>query len=466
MQVGLQLRLKPQLSLTPQLQQAIGLMQLSTMALRSEIQSFAESNPLLEVDYIESEEATSDQVLLNPSSNSHANTITQGAEYASFYSSHTGDYWEDEFRNRLADEGLHEKLISQLNQSVLSSEEEIIGLAIIDAINAAGYLQESCAEIAETLRAQGFLIDQNDVEMNLQRIQLFEPNGVGARNLSECLILQLNEYPEADSIVILAKKVAGQYLDYLQNGQHKKLLKQTGASQQDCSLAIKLLQSLNPRPGAQYSVAAQNYSVPDVMVVKTGNDWGVVLNDALLPQFRVNARYLTQLASSKDSVNNDYRRERLKEVKGFIKGIEIRHQTLMVVSQKIIAHQRNFLLHGVVAMQPLTLQQIADELGLHESTVSRITTQKTMLTPHGLFELKYFFSSQLRTENGIVTSSTAIRALIKQLISQEDRLKPLSDNAVSKLLKSNGLLVARRTVTKYREGLGIPPSVDRKMGYY
>lgn len=456
MQIGLQLRAKQQQRLTPQLQEVIRLMPLSSMALRTEIELFAQTNPLLEIEEAAVENEAVDESYFRPL------IYSAQHEKMSGFTRQADDYGEEESRDSLHEETLHEKLSAQLNQCVLTPKEEILGLAIIDAINSEGYLQQSSAEIASMLHSQGVDVAQSEVEVMLNKIQSFEPSGVGARDLSECLVLQLMQQPVQVPCIEQAITIARHAIQLMLDRDYKKLRRVTGLSEQECDLSIRLIQSLNPRPGAQFSPVAQHYTVPDVIAAKVQNAWTIQLNGSLLPRFKINTEYLTLLTQAKGTATVDYKRERLKEVKNFIKGIEMRQQTLMMVAQKILENQIDFLERGPIALRPMTLQIMADELGLHESTVSRITTQKFMLTPHGLFEFKYFFSSQVRTENGEGISSTAIRTAIQQLINHEDRARPLSDNAIAAILQSQGVMIARRTVMKYREALGVLNSVDRR----
>jgi RNA polymerase sigma-54 factor len=458
MQQKLQQGAKQQLRLSPQLQEAIGLLQLSTLELRSAIELFAQSNPLLEMDYEEVVPQESDNAFLK------LYHLSQQPARVQMHVAHRGDdFSEENFTSTEQDENLHEHLKSQLNQQQFSWQDEIIALAIIDAINPDGYLQQSCKEIATMLRSQGLVVNQQQVEAKLLIIHSFDPCGVGARDLAECLLLQLNQRSACENSVKFAKIITNKYLNIFLDRDHNKLLKKSGLTMEEFEAALRLIKQLNPRPGSQYAPIEQNYITPDLIVCKVQGNWQLNINEQLLPSCRINDHYLVLLDRSKNSISSDYRRERLKEAKLFINSIENRQQTLVKVTQKIIDHQLSFLEHGPSALRPMTLQSIADEINMHESTVSRITTQKYLLTPHGLFELKYFFSSKLSTDNGIGASSIAIQTLIRTLISQEDRRKPLSDKVLSDIMKSQGIVVARRTIAKYREALGILTSVDRKI---
>jgi RNA polymerase sigma-54 factor len=446
MPLGLQLRAKQQLGLSPQLQAAIRLMQLSTQELRAEMESFAQSNPLLEIDY----EHSSDNEL--------------GKTYfkSPIITTQLNEFSDDALQSVEHDESLHEVLIAQLDHYTLSTKDEMIGLAIIDSITMEGYLSLNCAEIISILNLQKIAVKKEEVEKILAMIQSFEPAGVGARNLSECLLLQLERKEAQNDIVACAKRIVAHYLGLLLGRDSKKILKKSGLTQERCELALKLIQSLNPRPGAQYSSVEQNYQVPDIVVRKVKDNWVIELNDQLLPRLKINNHYSTLLGHSKNQIDQEYRRHKLKEANWLITSIENRHETLYGVSKKIVEHQRQFFEYGPLALRPLTLQTIAAEVDRHESTVSRIVTQKTMLTPHGLFELKYFFSSQVSTDQGQSVSSRAIRALIEKIIKEEDAQNPRSDSALCRILQSQGIRVARRTVAKYRETMGILSSTSRK----
>jgi RNA polymerase sigma-54 factor len=443
MQVKQQLRIKQQLGLTPQLQEAIRLMQLSAVELTAEIDAMAESNPLLEVEYF----------------NRH------GRIRASKFQSRTYqdvDEWGDEDQNAEKKElSLHDILLAQLNQQPLSGKDEMIGFFLLDAISAEGYLSMSCADISALLKEEGIDSTETEVEKILTIIQSFDPPGVGARDLSECLVLQLQKIPLKKKIVSYAQKILAQNLSELLGQNKKSFLKQCGLEEAEFELGMQLIKTLNPRPGADYVPIMQHYQEPDLIVRKEENKWIIEFNQDVLPRVSINQQTLKILNQSKVESDRSYRNQRLKEAKWLIKSLEKREQTLISVVQEVVNRQQGFLERGPLALRPLTLGIIANAVDKHESTVSRITAEKTILTPQGLFELKYFFSSQLNTHNGTGVSSTAIRSLIQKLIAEEDPSDPYSDHALTKIMKEQGICIARRTISKYRESMGILASFHR-----
>ncbi len=424
------LRIKQQQGLTPQLHEAIRLMQLSAVELRIEIEAIAESNPLLEVEY------------------KHQ---TRQEEYSYDYS----EKEETEYT-------LQEYLYSQLNQQPLSEKEEIIGLTLIDSINSEGYLYAPISEIKSTLNEQGIEITEDEIHTILDLIQTFDPAGVGARNLGECLLLQLKRIRSKSNALDYAHKILCEDLKLLTGKKNADLLSRYGLNQEELSKGLALIRSLNPKPGVNYLSVLENSVAPDVIVRKVGDAWVVELNEDLRPQLRINLSVLSLLKQKKDDFHRDYRREKIKEAKWLMQSIENRHLTLMRVAEEIIRHQQAFLEHGSIALRPLTLKTIAEAIDKHESTVSRGCAHKTILTPLGLFEFKFFFSSQLKTHKGSAVSSKALCALIQKLISDEDPTKPYSDNALMKIINAQGIMLARRTIAKYRESLGILPSAERR----
>lgn len=341
MQLRLQQGAKQQLSLSPQLQEAIGLLQLSTMELRAAIELFAQSNPLLEFDYDETPGEESDKPFHK------LYHLSQQPTRVQMHSAGGGDDpSEENFTSTEQDENLHEFLKAQLNQQQLSPQDEMIALAIIDAINVDGYLQQSCQEITAMLRAEGILIKQQHVEAQLGLIQSFDPCGVGARNLAECLLIQLNQRSISDKVVKFAKIIVTKHLNMFINRDLNVLLKKTGLTVEECEAGIRLIKQLNPRPGSQYAPIEQNYIIPDLTVRKERGIWQLSINEQLLPRCRINDHYLTLLDRSKNTISSDYRRERLKEAKWFINSIESRQQTMLRVAQKIIDYQQSFFRAG------------------------------------------------------------------------------------------------------------------------
>lgn len=510
MKPSLQLRVSQHLALTPQLQQSIRLLQLSTLELQQEIQGMLDANPFLE------DEASGDNMALAQSeaqpfeSLSGLSTPSAQTEESSYTADGVGELTEmnwaqasdsdmdddlqpmdaadwdggdfsnvGEQEDNLAakdlewvstSESLAEHLLMQAKTLRLSHEDAAALMILIESLDENGYLTDDLTDIADRLLAArqnelDYMLEHEDMLERLQCalgwLQSLEPSGVGARNLSECLKLQLKQKPVGD-VQKLALAICTQYLDVLAKRDHRKLASLLQVSEEQIRKAFQMILTLDPKPGRQYAQSSGANIIPDVLVKKSGLQWKASLNPEVMPKIRVNDIYARALRGHKGSDGAQALTQRLQEARWFIKNIQQRFETILRVSQAIVNRQKNFFNHGEIAMRPLVLREIADELGLHESTISRVTTAKYMMTPYGIFELKYFFGSALATETGGNASSTAVRALIKQLISEEDSHKPLSDNEISKLLSEQGIQVARRTVAKYREGLKIAPANMRK----
>ena len=487
MKMSLGLKVGTSLSLTPQLQQAIRLLQLSSLELEQEIQVQLDSNPLLEVVEDQSDAATADEYLPEPAHESdyadQTDVDVQMAESRLDVELPVDTQWDDVFShqstalatpefeeredNRCAEQTVVDHLLWQLNLSPFSPVDRLIAQCIIDAIDDRGYLIAEMDELLDAVNQQLADIDnidpveQDEVEMVLKRIQHFDPIGVAARNLSECLSLQLQALPERVIERAAALRVL-QHHELLVSNELVRLLRATQLTEPELHAALLLIKSLDPYPGLKFQSNDDSHQVPDVIVRQKNGRWEVQLNTDILPKLRVNPFYAGMIKRADQSADNQYLRQNMQEARNFIKSIDERHKTLLKVSTCIVEHQRAFLEHGPEAMKPLILRDIADETELHESTVSRVTTQKFMLTPRGLFELKYFFSSHVGTSTGGECSSTAIRAMIKKMISEENPRKPLSDNVIAEKLQATGIDVARRTVAKYRESLNIASSSERK----
>lgn len=460
----LQLKLSQHLAMTPQLQQAIRLLQLSTLALKQEVQAAIETNPMLEA----TETATIEEAAVAPKDAATSQDYAHGSEFSSPTWEHwhthptQADFTENNPLETLngTSETLKDYLLWQMQLTPFNEADHVIATTIIDAINEDGFLLCSVDEIYTTLKSV-LDIEKAEVEVVLRRIQQFDPPGIGARNLSECLYLQLAHLPQLPWLE-QAKQLVCHHLDLLAKRNYPALRRRLGLSSEALREVISCIQSLNPRPGATMAKESGGYIEPDVFVYKKEGHWQVELNPACTPALQINRGYAALIRRADTSVDNQYLKQRLQEARWFLKSIETRNETLLKVAQCIVEQQKAFLEHGEQAMKPLTLQAIAQTLSLHESTISRVTTQKYLYTPRGMFELKYFFSSRLTTQEGEDCSATAIRALIKQLVGKENRQKPLSDNELTKLLEKQGINVARRTVAKYRESLEIPPSNERK----
>lgn len=487
MKQSLQLRVSQHLALTPQLQQSIRLLQLSTLELHQELEQILADNPLLE--------RTDDPLdhairLLADGAIGSAGTTPEGASVeanaqapeneTSFEASESpessnGDAewsFDDVARASKAPEdddakpqleahetSLREHLLEQMRVTVRERRDRALLELIIDALNDNGYLEEELEEIHARLPEE-LEIELEELQIALNLLQSFDPPGVGARNVSECLALQIKRMPKVAMVTRrMALAIAENHLGLFAQRDFNKLRKALDCDDEDLREAQVIIKQCNPHPGAIFSSDASDYVVPDVIVKRTRNGWQVMLNHDVMPRLRVNSMYANLLKQSKGDGSLG---SQLQEAKWLIKNMRQRFDTILRVSQAIVERQRNFFSHGAVAMRPLVLREIADTLGLHESTISRVTTQKYMLTPHGMFELKYFFGSHVATETGGEASSTAIRALIKQLIGAEDQKIPFSDSKIAEMLAEQGMVVARRTVAKYREALKIPPVNLRK----
>ncbi len=499
MKPSLQVRLSQHLALTPQLQQSIRLLQLSTLELQQEVEQMLEQNPFLEP---EEETATPYDVPTAPerttspaeraeddAAHGESAEPDAGVDTAEFGATERDD-WEngterDDFDGILESPGprsgadpdgddfeahdrsstlptLQEHLRAQLVCMRLSPEDRAAVMVLIESLNEDGYLADSLDEIVERLADEGEarveLLER--LQCALKWLQNLDPIGVGARDLPECLVLQLRTLPrcEAQAVAIIVCK---HHLDLLARRDLKKLMAATGADESLLKQAQTLIVPLEPKPGRPFARAEANIVVPDVIVQKSGRGWKVTLNPDVMPRLRINDLYANAVRQQRGSGAGSLS-TRLQEARWFMKNIQQRFDTILRVSKAIVERQKSFFSHGAIAMKPLVLREIADELGLHESTISRVTTAKYLATPYGTFELKYFFGSSLATDAGGNASSTAVRALIRQLVAAEDATRPLSDSQLSKMLEEQGIQVARRTVAKYREALKIAPANLRR----
>lgn len=489
MKVSLNIQMGQHLTMTPQLQQAIRLLQLSTIELQQEIQNALDSNPLLELheDYdnnaaTKAETNTDDNRQDDYETELSASTVDINDVQNIPEDLPVDSAWDDIFTGNSAntntpdedDEGfearstvaetLYDHLLWQVNLTPFTITDRTIAVCIIDSLDENGYLHSDLEDILEA--AQNILPNE-DIELDeivavLHLIQQFEPSGVAARNLQECLTIQLKQLSEDTLHRDHALLIVNEHLDLLAAQDQQGLLKRTKFSESQLRAAVGLIQTLNPYPGGKIGQDENSYIIPDVVVSKQKNRWRVELNPDTAPKLRINTSYASLIRRADSSADNTYLKNHLQEARWFLKSLQSRHETLLKVATCIVEHQRAFLEQGPEAMKALVLRDIAEEVELHESTVSRVTSQKYMLTPRGLFELKYFFSSHVGTSSGGECSSTAIRAMIKKLVSQEDPRKPLSDNKIADLLQEQGIEVARRTIAKYRESLNIPSSSDRK----
>ena len=475
--------------MTPQLQQAIRLLQLSALELQQEMQQALESNPMLEItedEGGEDEDAPAEQaresesVVATESRDADVeisdSTIpddlpvdsnwddtfetfdTYGTSSSGVGSDHDGREFETQGHTG---QSLHDHLLWQVQMAPFSPTDLSIAMTIIDAIDLDGYLTTPIEELQLEFASDPD-IGREEVEAVLHRIQQFDPPGIGARDLRECMLLQLKQYPAGTQWLAEVRRLVSEHFDLLAHRDYNLLMRRMKLSESDLQQVIALLQTVNPRPGGQITDQQTEYVVPDVYVRKRNDVWKVELNPDTTPKLRINALYSGMAQRSRNSADSTYLKNQLQEARWLLKSLQSRNETLLKVATCIVERQRGFLEYGDEAMQPLVMSIIAQEVSMHESTISRVTTKKYMHTPRGIYELKYFFSSHVATEDGGECSSTAIRAMLKKLISAEEPNKPLSDSKLASLLSDQGIKVARRTVAKYREAMTIPPSNERK----
>lgn len=464
MKPSLQLRVGTHLTMTPQLQQAIALLQLSTLDLRQEIQQALESNPMLEL-----EEGYGEQDVAETTEDDWSNEIPDelsiDSDWADTYQdmAPSGSGEAPDFERNASGESLHDHLLWQLSMIDLSERERLIAESLIDAVGANGYLAASLDDIGDGLRQQGLTgLKHSDMEQVLLRLQQFEPTGVCARELRECLLLQLGALPDDTPLLPQAKRLVRQFLDALAASDRKMLKRRLRLEEDQLDAVIALIRSLDPRPGQAFGDTGNGYVIPDLIARHSHEGWRIELNPEALPRMRVQPDYAALIKRADKSDDNTFMKQHLQEARWLLKSLSSRNDTLLRVGREIMSRQLDFLDQGEEAMKPLILADIAQAVDMHESTISRVTTQKFIHTPRGVFELKYFFSSHVGGEEGDAHSSTAIRARIKKLIGEEPPRKPLSDSKLVEALADSGIKVARRTVAKYREAMGIPPSSERK----
>ena len=491
MKTSLQLKLGQQLAMTPQLQQAIRLLQLSTLDLQQEIQEALDANPLLELDenYNETASGAEESKADSKDSSEPSAQDPDSAEAEPFDTSEVIEQrempedlpvdttWDDVYSAGTGSTGialdddmpvyqgettesLQDYLMWQVQLTPFSETDLTIATAIIDAIDEKGYLTCSTEEILESIGIDDVELDE--VEAVLKRIQQFDPLGVASRNLQECLLIQLATFPADTPWLNEAKTLLNQHIDLLANRDYRQLMRETKLKEAELKAVMQLIHNLDPRPGNRVVASETEYVVPDVSVFKDHGKWVVTINPDSVPRIRVNEQYAALSKNTRNSADSQFIRSHLQDAKWLIKSLESRNETLLKVARCIVEHQQDFFEYGEEAMKPMVLNDIAQAVDMHESTISRVTTQKYMHTPRGIFELKYFFSSHVSTDNGGECSSTAIRALVKKLVAAENQAKPLSDSKIATLLAEQGIMVARRTIAKYRESLGIPPSNQRK----
>ncbi|GAB3011786.1 RNA polymerase factor sigma-54 [Bowmanella dokdonensis] len=487
MKPALQLKFSQQLTMTPQLQQAIRLLQLSTLDLQQEIQEALESNPLLEAEDGQDNSPDDQDQQQNSDSESAASQDSDSLEtsdalekqelpedlpmdttWDEYYSASSGtgsapvSADDDSLYQGETSDSIQDHLLWQMRLTHFSETDVAIAVAIIDSIDDAGYLTISTEEVLQSLDIENEEVELDEVECVLKRIQMFDPVGVGSRSVQECLLVQLRQFAPDTPWLEEAKSLILEYSDLLASKDYRTLMRKARLKEDELREVLRLLQTLNPRPGSAIVTDDAEYVIPDVSVAKKNGRWMVELNPDSLPKLSINQQYAAMSRNARNASDSQFIRSHMQEAKWFIKSLESRNETLLKVANCIVQQQQGFFEYGPEAMKPMVLNDVAEMVDMHESTISRVTTQKYMHTPRGIFELKYFFSSHVATESGGECSSTAIRALIKKLVAAEKPAKPLSDSKIAQLLAEQGIMVARRTIAKYRESLSIPPSNQRK----
>lgn len=472
---GLNIKLGHSLSMTPQLQQAIRLLQLSSVELEQEVQEILDTNPLLErksEEHPHEEENNNNNKAddIESSSDAIPEDLNIDANWDDIYdpewkvtntetTTSTSDFIETMHSES---QGLHEHLLWQVDLGNLSELDKEIARLIIDYIADDGFLKEPLEQIHESLK-DALFIDFDEVEAVLTYIQHLSPSGVGARSLDECLLLQLKQHHLDHPLYKKAHRLLEKHLDLLKKRDYTGIKRTLRVNNNTLEELIQLIRSLEPEPGSTFNTSATDYIVPDVYVKKIKGKWTITLNGSTQQELKLNNYYVDMLKNTTQKETSQYIKENLQQARWFISSLENRNDTILRVAQAIVEKQQAFFQYGEEAMKPLVLSDLATQLDVHESTVSRVTTRKFMHTPRGVYEFKFFFSSHVSTDTGGECSSTAIRAMIKNLINKEDPTKPLSDNKLTNLLNQQGIKVARRTVAKYREAQAIPSSHDRKV---
>ncbi len=468
MKQNLQLKLSHQLTLTPQLQQSIRLLQLSSQELNQEIGQMLQENPMLErveegVAPVGEGEAPGQGQETETASRDESDSVYEEMAWGDRHVSAGGGDDDDDRGNQQADDetlGLRQHLLDQVAMMHLSERDRQLVSFMVEALNEDGYLSLSLEELAQMVPAE-LDVGVDELLTALRLLQSLDPLGVGARDLAESLRIQLADLPEDTPFLAQARRLVSQHLDLLAEREYGKLKRLLGISDDRDFIAVRqLITSLNPRPAASFSATRTQYVAPDVFVRKVQGEWQASLNPEAMPKLRINEVYANILRQNRGG--GSQLTGQMQEARWLIKNIQQRFHTILRVAQAIIDRQRLFFEHGDVAMRPLVLREIAEVVGLHESTISRVISQKYMMTPRGLYEFKHFFGNALTTEAGGAASSTAIKVLVRQFFESESRTSPLSDNAISEMLGKQGFVVARRTVAKYREQLNIPPANQRK----
>ncbi|MGZ8217529.1 RNA polymerase factor sigma-54 [Methylomagnum sp.] len=486
MKQTLQLRLGQSLTMTPQLQQAIKLLQLSSLDLQQEIQQALDSNMMLET--ADEENTHSDPGEFTSEISTPSEPEPEFREIGNLdapadipqelpvdsswddvydnlqsFSTGSGDSDGDDYLlHRAPAQTLQDMLVWQMELTSFSERDYAVATAIIDSINDDGYLTGTIEDIHQGLTTQIHDLEFDEVRAVLHRIQNFDPPGVAAADLADCLRIQLQQLPEDTPWRKPALELVTKHLDLLAKKDLTKLKRLLELSDEDLNAIIVLIRKLEPKPGRQINTTESQYVIPDVYVVRQGDQWTVQLNPDISPRLRINPFYSNMIKRADSSSDNVTMKNHLQEARWFIKSLQSRNETLLKVARCIVERQKDFLDEGETAMKPLVLRDIAEEVAMHESTISRVTTQKYIHTPNGVFEFKYFFSSHVSTDAGGECSATAIKAFLREIVEAEDSAKPLSDDTIAKMLQGRGINVARRTIAKYREAMAIPPSNERK----
>ncbi len=463
MKASLQLNMSQQLVLTPQLQQAIRLLQLSSQDLNQEIQEALETNPMLEVKSKDHDITVTkkDDSVVTEKSNAPEESFHE--HYSSAPTKKGQSNNDFNYEHFIGNElNLQDHLSWQLDLTPMTEVDQAIAFAIIESVNDEGFISQTPQELLLSLQSSLPEIELDELEAVRHRIMRFDPLGVCSQDLAECLITQLEAMPNATSHRKLAMKILSQDIKLLGQHNYRQIIKSHHIKEEDLQNVLSLIQTLDPHPGSQIQGPKVEYVTPDATVTKEKGKWMVQLNGDVIPKLSINEHYAAMIKRADNSKDNTFLKDNLQEARWFLKSIQSRQETLLKVTCSIVELQSDFLENGAESMKPLILNDIAEKLGMHESTISRVTTNKYIHTPKGVFELKYFFSSNLSTKTGGDCSSTAIRAVIKKLIASENIKKPLSDSKLSLILKEQGINVARRTIAKYREAMGVRASNERK----